>query len=283
MVDPNFSESQLQSAVNGALVRHAWEYHGAWLLPHVVSLWDEFDLGWDTAFVVPWFGGGHPDQDGCNLFIQYKLSDQLVSQGAAQWAHWNEPYYRFKIPHSTLGKSKKYIDDFHQWESLAKLAKAGYATFYATNSTLCKKELQAHYNAGELLDRIAWLDVHDVKHKKHRHVTFTPESNFFYLHSELEKVNRRPIVEVLIHLSEERLNESLPRANERLIAYLAEILEQEGSEQGGGPYRDELARIRNFSADGNDAFFARRVHLLLRSFVSRYLGATLLWIPRRTG
>jgi len=69
MRDPNFSESQLQQAVNCAYIRHIYEARSQWVFAHVPSLFTEFDLGWDSAFYFPWL---HPppenDYEGCNYF-----------------------------------------------------------------------------------------------------------------------------------------------------------------------------------------------------------------------
>lgn len=115
MRDPNFSESQLQQAVNTAFIRKVVEHHGYWAFAHVPSLLAEFDLGWDTAFNLPWLPYmPSPNDEGCNFFLQYKLSGQLTSQGAKEWSHWGEEYFRFKIPHSTRDASGAFTDDFHQ-------------------------------------------------------------------------------------------------------------------------------------------------------------------------
>lgn len=287
MADPNFSESQLQAAVNGALVRYVWENYGVWLLPYIVSLWDEFDRGWDSGFALPWITGGDPDLEGCNVFIQYKLSEQLVSPGAGQWAHWNEPYYRFKIPHKTRTK-KKSADDYHQWRALHRIAKSGYATFYVTNHTLSRVELRQQYDSGALLDRVAWLDVGDVK-KKHRHVTFTENSPHFFLHSEKEQVERTKFHQFLAKLRQEQRKESLQAANTRLISEISSWDEQRGSDElsGANAYAlrasgvtPEFVEKSSSSADNASAF---HTHMRLRSFLHKHYGIALIWVPRIAG
>lgn len=276
MADPNFSESQLQSDVNSALVRYVWEQYQVWILPNIVSLHNEYYVGWDSAFLVPWLPTGDPDQEGCNLFIQYKLSEKLKSSGAAQWADWGEPYYRFQIPHSTLDDNDKYVDDYHQWKSLLKLSKSGYATFYVTNHTLSKHRLRKHHDSGELLDRVAWLDLEDVT-KKHRHVTFTELSSFFYLHSEIEKVKRTEIRETLSVLSEKYPQRSMFAANRKLIDDLQE------SNITDDQYHQDISRILESSQRTDSPRGSLSTHILLRSFVHRHLGSTLVWVPRLAG
>ena len=276
MADPRFSESQLQSAVNGALIRYTFEHYKTWVLPHVVSLFDEFTAGWDSALVVPWYPPGDPNQEGCNLFIQYKLSEKLVSTGASQWKYWSSPYYRFQIPHRTLDKNDKYVNDYHQWKSLRKIAKAGYATFYATNNTLSKRVLKKDHDAGNLLDKIRWLDVNDVK-TRHRYVTFTESSSFFYLHSEPEAVELTSIKDELPRFPEKYEQQPLWVANSRLISQLSELA---GSNEN---YRSELSRIQQLSSELSNREYAHYVHALLGSFVHRRFGSILVWVPRLVG
>ena len=117
MREPNFSESQLQQAANTAFIRRVFESHGYWPFAYVPSLFAEFDLGWDTAFHLPWLPHmPSPNDEGCNFFLQYKLSGELTSQGAKEWSHWGAGYFRFKIPHSTRDASGSFVDDYHQVE-----------------------------------------------------------------------------------------------------------------------------------------------------------------------
>ena len=184
MREPNFSESQLQQAVNTAFIRRVFERYGFWAFAHVPSLPTEFALGWDTAFHLPWLPHApSPDDEGCNFFLQYKLSGELTSPGAKEWSSWSQQYFRFKIPHSTRDSAGKFIEDYHQWERLKALADKNYPTFYATNSTLRKAELQNSLQAGTLLDLIPLLDIRTVK-AAHKHVTFTTISTTFALHSD---------------------------------------------------------------------------------------------------
>jgi len=276
MADPDFSESQLQSAVNSALVRHALGTYGVWLLPHVVSLVAEFEAGWDSAFLAPWFPAGDPDQDGCNLFIQYKLSEKLVSSGAGQWKHWSKAYYRFRIPHRTLDANEQYVDDYHQWQSLRKIAKAGHATFYATNCTLRKANIEAHYKAGDLLDQVAWLDVSDVK-KKHENVTFTEGSTFFYLHSEPEEVEKTRIGERLPAMAERYEQLPIRASNQALIELLRTIL---GEDAIG---HEELEEVQRLASSPIGRRYPQYIHGLIRSLIHRQIGVALIWVPRLVG
>jgi len=272
MREPNFSESQLQQAVNTAFIRKVVEHHDHWPFAHVPSLFAEFDLGWDTAFHLPWLRHvPMPNGEGCNFFLQYKLSGQLTSQGAKEWSHWGREYFRFKIPHRTRDASGAFIDDFHQWDRLKALADLGYPTFYATNSTLSKIELQAKFDAGSLLDHVPLLDVGTIA-GLHKHVTFTPTSRIFALHSEKEESEKSSFTRVLGLLAD-GAQTSLLESTEELLG----VLKGMGEDDDG--WSRDLARWRG------DPKRSRRIDLwtkrvFLASFVRKHIGVELLWLPK---
>lgn len=275
MREPNFSESQLQQAVNTAYIRHALEQHGEWVFANVPSLIDEFDLGWDSAFHFPWYPHvPHLDHEGCNFFIQYKLSGELTSAGAKEWQHWNSEYFRFKIPHSTKDTAGKFVDDYHQWDRLKDLANQNYPTFYATNATLSKDDLRNASKAGTLLNDIPLLDVRGVA-GLHKHVTFTSSSTFFLLHSEIEKSSRVSFATAIEKLSGSK-TASLNASSEALLRSLKEI---GGNDEG---WNNDLLKISQ--ASDNQAprhFQAWITQALLSSFVRKHLGTEMLWLPKK--
>lgn len=275
MREPNFSESQLQQAVNTAYIRHALEQHGVWVFANVPSLIDEFDLGWDSAFHFPWYPHvPHPDHEGCNFFIQYKLSGELTSAGAKEWQHWNSEYFRFKIPHSTKDAAGKFVDDYHQWDRLKDLANQNYPTFYATNATLSKDDLRSASKAGTLLNDIPLLDVRGVA-GLHKHVTFTSSSTFFLLHSEKEESSRVSFATAIEKLSESK-TASLNASSEALLRSLKKI---GGNDEG---WNNDLLKISQ--ARDNQAprrFQAWITQALLSSFVRKHLGTEMLWLPKK--
>jgi hypothetical protein len=274
MREPNFSESQLQQAANTAFIRRIVDHHGVWAFAHVPSLIAEFDLGWDTAFHLPWFPHTPSASDeGCNFFLQYKLSSELTSPGAKEWPHWGEEYLRFKIPHSTRDSSGQFIDDYHQWESLKALADKGYPTFYATNSTLHKVQLQNSLTAGTLLDYVPLLDVRGIA-ALHKHVTFAAAAGIFALHSEKEEARKLSFTEALGQLAQSRQS-SLAASNKEVLVALKELGENDET------WKQDLARI----APPRDQPFPRQLeaffqHMLLASFVRKHVGAELLWLPK---
>lgn len=274
MRDPNFSESQLQQAVNTAYIRHVFEKHGIWVFANVPSLIAEFDLGWDSAFHFPWYPHiPHPDHEGCNFFIQYKLSGELTSAGAKEWQYWNSEYFRFKIPHSTKDSSGNFIDDYHQWDRLKDLANQNYPTFYATNSTLSKDTLRAASQAGTLLDDIPLLDVRGVG-SLHKHVTFTSSSAFFLLHSEKEESPKISFATAIKKISESKTM-SLNVASENLLRSLSEI----GSNDEG--WNSDLMKIRQVSDNqAPRSIQSWMAQTLLSSFVRKHLGTEMLWLPK---
>ena len=113
------------------------------------------------------------------------------------------------------------FDDYHQWDRLKELANQNYPTFYATNATLSKNDLRSASNAGTLLNDIPLLDVRGVN-GRHKHVTFTPSSNVFLLHSEIEKTPRIGFASVIDTLSKGE-TVSLNASSEALLDLLNEI------------------------------------------------------------
>lgn len=102
MLRPNFSESQLQQLINTEIVMFLYANRGSTYLPIIVSLLEEFFLGWDTGFYFPWLGPPpHPDHRGCNFFIQYKLSELIEGPRGREYSLWHCPYLRFHISYYT--------------------------------------------------------------------------------------------------------------------------------------------------------------------------------------
>lgn len=274
MRDPNFSESQLQQAVNTAYIRHIFDVHGRWVFANVPSLFDEFDLGWDTAFHFPWLH--YPpddDHEGCNFFLQYKLSGQLTSAGAKEWPFWGSEYFRFKIPQSTRDVSGTFVDDYHQWDRLKELADRNYPTFYATNSTLSKDELKSESKAGTLLNTIPMLDVRTVA-SLHKQVTFTPDSAHFLMHSEKEEVKKTSFADTIERLAAIPA-ERPEKSNEKLLKALGEI---------GGKDDNWKADVTKMRQLGDDPFPRRFMPWIMRSmissFIRKHVGANMLWLPK---
>ena len=273
MREPNFSESQLQQAANTAFIRKVFEHHDYWAFAHIPSLLAEFDLGWDTAFHLPWLPHLPSSSDeGCNFFLQYKLSGELTSPGAREWSHWGVEYFRFKIPHSTRDASGSFVDDYHQWNRLKALANKNYPTFYATNSTLNKSELQSALQAGNLLESVPLLDVRTIN-TVHKHVTFTASSNSFALHSEKEYSKKLSFASMLNLLAEGQ-QLSLAASTKKLLDALKEIGEDD----------EEWHRDLGHIGSASDQPLPRRTqawvkHAFLATFVRKHMGAELLWLP----
>lgn len=272
MLEPNFSESQLQQAVNSAFIRLIFEECEQWAFANVPSLFDEFWLGWDSAFYFPWLP--HPsleEHEGCNFFIQYKLSYELTTGGAGQWEYWKEPYLRFKIPHKTKGPNGKHQDDFHQWERLKELANQNYPTYYATNSTLNKDNLKEISKNGSLLSKTPFLDVRDIT-QLHKYVTFKQKSDFFLLHSEIEKTSKVSSDVIFGRLRETRKN-SLSESNRLLYRSLEELAVNDES------WRLDLRQISDSLSSESELDKVWIVRSLLSNFVRHHIGAHLYWYP----
>lgn len=279
MPEPNFSESQLQNAVNTAYGRAAFDLHGTWIMARIPSLFAEFDLGWDSGFYMPWVPHAPSATDkGCNFFLQYKLSSSLLTSGAKEWNDWRSAYFRFKVPHSRQDPvTGKLVDDYHQWDRLKALANRGYPVFYATNWTVDESELDAAFTAGTLLDHLPSLDVRTV-HARHKHVTFTDSSASFLLHSEPEETRKVPLSEALAALQDGPMvtigsgtqsvidtARELWSRNERLMGDLGRIESQQLDDGVPQRLRPWLKRAR------------------LASVLRRYYGLELHWRPQSYG
>lgn len=177
---PNFSESQLQQLINTEMTLRLYSTTQQVYSPSIVSLVKEHDLGWDTAFYFPWLSTPpHPDHQGCNFFIQYKLSE-LVGPGGGEYSDWGCPYMRFLIPHSVKSQATGlYEKDYTQFDNLKELADGGYSTYYATNHTVRSQELFSFSASQRLLDETPFLGISDVS-GHHPKVTFTQESATSY-------------------------------------------------------------------------------------------------------
>lgn len=273
MTETNFSESQLQQSVNTAIIRRIFEIRGEWYSAFVQSLPEEFILGWDTAFYLPWIGHAPlPDHEGCNFFIQYKLSGQLTSQTANEWSNWNCDYYRFTIPHNTKNSAGKYVKDFNQWDRLKALACLGYPTYYATNSFLLRDVLHGFERAGTLPDQIPFLDVR-LAPNGHHHVTFTETSTHFFLHSKKEEQEKHSFSIISEQLAR-MTSMSLDKANYTLISSLKEMNINDGQ------WKEDLATL----SQTRESNLPRRLRNVaqfhqLRAFIHKHIGANMIWYP----
>jgi hypothetical protein len=274
MREPNFSESQLQQAANTAFIRTVVESEKRWISAHILSLPDEFLYGWDTAFYLDWIHLPPPQgHEGCNFFIQYKLSNQYTSTGAAEWGYWKQEYFRFKIPHSTKDAAGKYIDDYHQWDRLKELAAKKYPTYYATNATLSKSTLFTALENGNLLSDVPLLDVRTVK-GLHKHVTFTSTPGNFRLHSELEVVPIVPYSEVVKLLGGEPQT-TIGKSNSQLFSALREMKNTDEN------WKRDLARMdQDFGSAFPERLRPWAKHQALRIFVKKHIGAVMFWHSR---
>lgn len=272
MVEPNFSESQLQQAANTAFIRRVVEANEPWLFAHILSLPDEFLYGWDTAFYLKWLPHlPELNHAGCNFFIQYKLSNQYTSAGASEWNCWKAEFFRFKIPHNGKDGTGNYFDDYHQWSRLKALADKKYPTYYATNAMLKKSELDAAYDAGVLLNDVPLLDVRTIK-GMHKHVTFTPTSGNFKLHSELEDLPGTTFSAAVDSIREEP-QLVIAESNEQLLSVLR------GMEQADESWIRDLVRIEKYSPQLPRGFAHWAKRNALQSFVRKHIGVHMLWMP----
>lgn len=284
MQEPKFSESQLQQAANAAFIQRVSASGFTPPFVYVPSLIAEHGLGWDSAAYLPWLPiPPDPENEGCNFFVQYKLSLQLNTSNAKEWHYWGDDYFRFKIPHASRPHGGPTFDDFHQWERLKDLADNGFPTFYATNGLLAKNALISQYRAGTLLHHVPVLDVRTVA-SKHRHVTFRPGAPHFRLHSELEEVPMRSFSRALDALvNEDQM--SLEKATDLVVEALLALRPSDDRPLGEELFL-EVASKQYVDSTGDKAGREnRRMRVLVRRLgvmaaVQRHLGAFLLWCPK---
>lgn len=179
MSKPDFSEAMLQMVVNFELINTASKK----VTPIIPSLIQEKKCGYDTKF-KRYFGIGK------SLFIQYKLSDLITKEGGNEWDSWKQEYYRFKLYHDKKGV--KNLDQYNKLINLAKCNSYANTVLYATNSFIKCYELSNYFKKSELLSHIYCLNVSKIdfdKKLEHYHVTFIKKSEYFKLHSQIEKVD----------------------------------------------------------------------------------------------
>jgi len=269
MPKPNFSESQLQIAVNSAIMQYVFDTFGKQILANVPSLNAERYLGWDSAFYFPWFPYVRAaEHEGCNFFIQYKLSKLLTTKSAKHWHYWDAEHFRFEIPYRTK-EGDRFFDDYHQWELLKMLANNGYPTFYVTNDTHSKNELFNKYENGTLLKTTPMLDVRDI-HNKHKYITFTNTSNYFLLHSQKEEIKKLFFSDALKIIDETQAI-NLKEANKFLLKTLRAINEKDSF------WQNELIQISelHISSEPHGEWMKRS---LLAAFIRKHIGAEMLWL-----
>lgn len=187
---PDFCEYQFQELYNSEFA-HLWPHKPpGYFPPVVVSLPKEKQKGWDTGYNLPWLGKVSPENNFCNLFIQYKLSHVCDHPTCGQYNYWQQPYFRFIIPHlisSYGGRNRQ--NSYHQFRALSELASKGFAVYYATNSTLSNDELFNWALNKQITQMSPLLNVGNIN-QEHEYVTFTKESDYFLLHSENYKIEK---------------------------------------------------------------------------------------------
>lgn len=204
MIEPNFSESQLQQLINTEITMRLFSYKNQIYNPIIINLIEEFDLGWDTAFYFPWLlKSPNIKHRGCNFFIQYKLS-KLIERCKGDYKQWGCSYLRFQIPYPTKNKeTKEYFDDYHQFDCLKDLATKGYYVYYATNHVVYERDLFEMSKKQELLDKIPFLDVSNIN-GHHKKVSFTQNSSYFLLHSEPKKIDNTKWGQIMGNIKQEQ-------------------------------------------------------------------------------
>jgi hypothetical protein len=267
MIKPNFSESQLQQLVNTEITMACYANFRPkrhwWFHPIIFNLIEEGDLGWDTAYYFPWLLNP-PDSSGANFFIQYKLSKLIEGNRAKEWQYWGKEYLRFQIPYTTKDNStRKYIDDFSQFNALKNLANRSYQVFYATNHIIEKRQLFQLASSQRLLSEIPALSVSSIN-KKHKKVTFTDTSRHFLLHSEVdekEKLKIKEIISKLADIEKHRFSQDVTKLKD----FLLEVEKELNQEYRG--FQEEFAKVENYPQE----IRVQRQALIIAKYLKSYL------------
>ncbi len=263
---PDFSESQLQQLINTEITLRLYSATQQVYSPSIVSLVREHDLGWDTAFYFPWLSTPpHPDHKGCNLFIQYKLSE-LLGAGGGEYSVWGCPYMRFRIPHSVKSQATgRYENDYAQFDNLKELADTGYSTYYATNHIVRSQDLFSLGASQRLLDEIPFLDISFVSDHPLK-VTFTEQSAFFMLFSDPTEAKMMKWENVLRTIQEAR--RTIFREDVEFVSDLVMRLEERLKVAGDVLFRLQRTRIADISLPERSMLEA----LLLAKYLRQYSG-----------
>lgn len=268
METPNFGECQLQQCINTEFSLLARNNHKKHISAVVPTLTKEKVLGWDSGFFFPWLSYVPlDDQQGCNFFLQYKLSTLMVGHAAKQYSDWEEPYFRFKIPH---GKN-----DYHQYEALRALAVRNCEVYYATNQVTTREELFALAENQNLIDNTPFLDVRDVT-QHHRHVTFTATSDHFFLHSEPVQVKRLTGNAFIERVAYGRAR---PFAEDNALVFEI-ICEQLGDSEMVGGFVRAYERLQS-SEDISQRKQQAQRFVFLQAALMRYFNIAMMryWVP----
>lgn len=191
MLEPNFSEVQLQQMTNTEIFNRLRGISSPTPIPIVIPQHYEDLWGWDTGIYIPWMGSRMMSQHGCNLFIQFKLSVRYNTNRAIGWDDWRSAFLRFD-----MGYREDRGWDFTQRNHLIDLSSKGFPVVYVTNHVLDFKQLISIALADQLCSTLPVLLI-SSNLANHKQISFTPTSTHFCLHSENEKAERSSINNIL--------------------------------------------------------------------------------------
>jgi hypothetical protein len=262
MQEPNYCEAQLQQMTNTEmfnLLRSQGIFNSfpRIIPPHLEDLW-----GWDTGFFLPWLGLGHTSQLGCNLFIQYKLSNEYNGRRSQGWQVWQQSFFRFN-----LGYRRHRRWDFNQRNHLVMLSNQGYAVVYITNHVLDFNDLANLARQDQLCSSLPVLRV-DRTISRHKRVSFTANSTQFSLHSNMEKASRVTITKVLSDIRTTTLDTDINTIIEILSHY----------EEATG-FKEETLKQAITRLEGSALEYLRPY--IVQSFLHKYLNVYWLRFLRR--
>lgn len=141
-----------------------------------------------------------------NCFIQAKRPNRMVRSDAAEYASWNEPYFRYDT----------FLSQQQALERLAQKTSGKAVVAYACPAFHTYGELWAAINSGQLVKQSNFCEI--AKLNGHGRYSFVSSGNLGIAHSDPTPIESRPFEEVL-----ESLHNQAPRQSNS--AFLTETAE----------------------------------------------------------
>lgn len=271
MKEPDFHESLISHVFYSSLQR---SYYKAFQHPvrvFIPSLIEEWELAYDMGLYVP-FLGIPPDSQGLNYFIQFKIAKLQDNPRASLWTDWKREFYEYSLFYSKNGGR-----DYHQQEQLRNLSRNGFPTYYVSNETLHRDQLEQSAFDGSISKRLRFIDLNKFT-GNHDYATYAVGSPHV-LHSDPQEFPRLEF-DGLSDLFRNKDYLAFSESVSRLINYLR-VYESDNRREGYGESVGTLSdQIRDrFSDNDEDTRMLRYTSLyqLARSRFRLYFDVHCNW------
>lgn len=127
-----------------------------------------------------------------NIFFQYKRSDYMVANSAAEWTHWNQSYYRYDI----------YPEQHHLLERLHQSFGSDVLILYAAPAVRDVNELVDMHKTSTIIANTNFCPAHTLS--KHHRNTFTTPGSYSWACSEPVRLEAFSFEEALARFKIER-------------------------------------------------------------------------------